>query len=186
MRTANTYVIFGMRLGMERAQVFRGDVVSGERVVFELIPGIMRKLTPISGIEGSLVVTERTIAFIGPAASHPLKGGVQPGFSMDTPLGVLTGGDEEESDLDRFIDFRKGMRSLHEQIAQSEDIEEKIAQLRKYRQKSVRIRRKSIRDLQYTGGKLRVTGRKDKYTFIVPKNQSRALESALREFGYVR
>jgi len=158
--------------------------VSEERVRFEVIEGVIRKLTPITGIEGCIVVTARVIAFIGPAASHPLKGGAQPGFSKDTPLGGLFD-DEEESELDSFMDFRAGRRTLREQIEKSKNVEKKIAQLRKYRRGSVRIRRRSVRELGYRRGKFRVTGRKGEYVFAVPDDRVKALKSALMDLGYI-
>lgn len=90
------------------------------------------------------------------------------------------------NDFDRFIDFRKGKRSLYEQISQSSDIEKKIRDLVKYRQNSIRMSKKAIRAVEYDGGlELTITGLKSQHTFLIRKQFREELNTALRQNQYI-
>lgn len=89
-------------------------------------------------------------------------------------------------DVDRFVDFRKGMRSLHEQIVESSNIEKKIRQLAKYRPKSIRLSRKRIDSVTFDGNTLIVLGMKRKLTFTIPYEKSNKLKGILQGYDYLK
>jgi DNA-directed RNA polymerase subunit RPC12/RpoP len=88
-------------------------------------------------------------------------------------------------EVDRFVDLRRGRRSLHEQITESANIEKKIRQLAKYRPGSVRMGRKVIGSVQFDGSKLTVLAVKRKLVFSVPPDLSERLAAILRGYEYM-
>ena len=148
-----------------------------------LSTGVFRKTGFTSSVEGSLVVTLDSISFIGPASEHPMSSKAWR-YNLSGPPSVSEAVARKE--MDDFVDFRKGKRTLYEQITDSPDIEKKIKQLARYRQKSVRIRRKAIHSLAYDGGsKLVVITEKNKYSFSIPKPQRAKLRNSLRQNRYI-
>jgi DNA-directed RNA polymerase subunit RPC12/RpoP len=92
-----------------------------------------------------------------------------------------------DKDLDRFIEFRKGRRTLYEQIARSSNVEKKIKTLVKYRENSVRMPRKAIREVRYDSRtELTVIGPRKSFAFKIPEQYHDRLYAILTGYRYIQ
>jgi hypothetical protein len=128
----------------------------------------------ILGVITAAAFIQLTALILGkPRKQRPEEAQAAPPFMLDM------------DEVDRFADFHKGMRSLHEQIVESLDMEKKIRQLAKYRPGSIRMARKRIGSVTFDGSSLVILGMKRKLTFAIPPQQSDKLRGILRGYDYM-
>jgi hypothetical protein len=151
--------------------------VQGE---FSVVPGVIRYTSIMTFARGSFIVTANSVSFVTPPLGLPLSTDANVGkFSI---FGSLKQAEARENA--RLAHQRKVKRSLYQQILEAEDVEKKVEQLIKYRDKALRLLRQDITEILPKGRKLTIMAARRKHKFKLDKEMLPLLEEALDHFEY--